>query len=488
MRFLAPLFGSDRKSAARLLDRRRSRPTLERCEGRVLLTTYTVTALTDSGAGRGTSGDLRYCLRMANRDGERDTINFAVTGTIQVDSPLPSVVNSRGVILAGPGAGALTIRGGGDAAQFTILRVKQNATAVIAGLTFADGNSPLLGGGILNGGKLTIKDSVFSGNSADRNGGAINNIGNLTVIDSVLMGNSAGESGGGIYSLGPITVTNSVLADNSAESSGGGIESTFSVIKVTGTTLDGNTAGFFGGAISINGPRDLTTKGGDLTLVDSTLRNNVVGRPDGGGFGGAIASNDSRLRVSGTAFTGNQAGRVAGGIGVNGGSLTLDRSTFTANATAGSGGGLAINGGRSVTGLNVTIGATLTANQTTFVGNMAGRNGGGIESSLATLKINDAIIANNTASGFGGGISLDTDQRYTETHGTLTLKNATVTGNSAGQHGGGISNFDFLNLNNTIITGNQSVGAGGGVFNLRNLKTGAATITGNSPDNVASAS
>ena len=489
MRFIAPLFRSDRKPDAAPIRRYRSRPSLERCEGRILLTTYTVTALTDLGAGQGTAGDLRYCLQRANSDGQRDTINFNVTGTIPLGSPLPSVTSSRGVTIAGPGAGALTIQGGGVAARFTILRVKEHANAVIAGLTFANGNSVLLGGGILNGGRLTIKDSVFSGNSADRNGGAINNIGTLKLTDSVLVGNSAGESGGGIYSLGALTISNTTFANNSAESSGGGVESTFGVTQITGTTFDGNSAGFFGGAISINGPRDLTTKGGDLTLVNSALRNNIVGRTDagvlGGGFGGGIASNDSNVRVSGTSFTGNQAGRLAGGVGINGGALTLDRATFTSNATAGSGGGLAITGGRSITNLNVTVGATLTANQTTFVGNMAGRNGGGIESSLATLKFNDTIIANNTANAFGGGLSLDTDMNFDLTHGTLTLNNANVNGNKTGRSGGGISNFDFLILKNTAITNNSAGGTGGGVFNGRNLQVRDATITGNRPNNVA---
>lgn len=35
------------------------RPAMERCEERALLTNYSVVTLTDSGTGRGTSGDLR---------------------------------------------------------------------------------------------------------------------------------------------------------------------------------------------------------------------------------------------------------------------------------------------------------------------------------------------------------------------------------------------------------------------------------------------
>ena len=61
------------------------------------MTTYTVTALTDAGSGQGTSGDLRYCIERADADGHRqDTINFDVTGTIQLGSALPQLVNGRG--------------------------------------------------------------------------------------------------------------------------------------------------------------------------------------------------------------------------------------------------------------------------------------------------------------------------------------------------------------------------------------------------------
>ena len=84
---------------------------LERCEGRTLLTSYTVTSLADAGAGRGTSGDLRYCIERADADGQRDTISFDVTGSIQLRSALPGIGNARGITLDGPGSGSLTVRG-----------------------------------------------------------------------------------------------------------------------------------------------------------------------------------------------------------------------------------------------------------------------------------------------------------------------------------------------------------------------------------------
>ena len=52
------------------------------------------------------------------------------------------------------------------------------------------------GGGILNGGTLTVSNSTLSGNSAGLDGGGIHNGGTLTVSGSTLSGNSASYGGG----------------------------------------------------------------------------------------------------------------------------------------------------------------------------------------------------------------------------------------------------------------------------------------------------
>src|SRR5262245_25682197 len=81
------------------------RPRLEVLETRTLLSTYTVDHLVDDGNGTGFSGDLRYCMTNA-LDG--DTINFAVTGTINLTGALPNI--TRNITIAGPGADQLTVR------------------------------------------------------------------------------------------------------------------------------------------------------------------------------------------------------------------------------------------------------------------------------------------------------------------------------------------------------------------------------------------
>ena len=69
-----------RTSRVEQVQARRHRPQLEWCEPRTLLTAFTVNALTDSGAGSGTTGDLRYCITQADKDTTNDTITITVQG------------------------------------------------------------------------------------------------------------------------------------------------------------------------------------------------------------------------------------------------------------------------------------------------------------------------------------------------------------------------------------------------------------------------
>ena len=119
----------------------------EGLEDRVLLSglTYTVDATTDTGAGSGTSGDLRYAITQANSN-PGSTIQFGVSGTIvlgsaaaghhrQHDDRWPGCVEPHG-------PGDRHHPGGWI----------NGATVSISGLTIADGrvSQRLTGGGIYN--------------------------------------------------------------------------------------------------------------------------------------------------------------------------------------------------------------------------------------------------------------------------------------------------------------------------------------------------
>jgi hypothetical protein len=82
------------------------------------------------------------------------------------------------------------------------------------------------------------------------------------------------------------------------------------------------------------------------------------------------------------------------------------------------------------------------------------RDGAGIDIGFdATLTVKNCNIANNSATGPGGGIRND---------GTLTLIDSTVSGNSAGS-GGGIYDRNRMTVTNSTFWGNSATGYGGGI-------------------------
>src|SRR5262249_22554172 len=139
--------------------RPRYRPRLEALEDRWLPSqvSLSVTSLADSGPGT-----LRAAILTADAGklSDKFTINFAVTGTIALQSPLPDL--SISFAIRGPGASSLTGEGAAGASfSSAIVAVDAGQTASLAGLTIANGNA----GGIANNGTLTVSACTVSGNS-----------------------------------------------------------------------------------------------------------------------------------------------------------------------------------------------------------------------------------------------------------------------------------------------------------------------------------
>jgi hypothetical protein len=255
----ALLARSPRTPVSRIRPVPRLRPLLEILEDRTLLSTYVVDALTDTGAGSGLTGDLRYCV--TNATSGSDTIAFApgLSGTIQMQSTLPTL--NASVAIQGPGASLLTVSGDG----FT---VGSAADVQISGLTIANAGKALG-----NTGTTILSACTLTGNSA----GAIGNSGNLTINNSTISGNevvgpptysvsysgttgSGGSviygnvpggngQGGGLYIAGgTVSINNSTFADNQAVGGAGG------AILGEGAAGDGEGGGLYiaGGIVSIN--------------------------------------------------------------------------------------------------------------------------------------------------------------------------------------------------------------------------------------------
>jgi len=213
--------------------------------------TFTVSNTHDSGAG-----SLREAIEKANDETTnpgKDTIKITATGSIGLESELPSLASDMAIV--GPGASSLTVTRAFGAPDFRIFTV-ESATDSISRLSVKKGSARGLqayGGGIYNaGGILTLKSAVIAKNSAvntDSGGSAF---------------------GGGILSSGTLTVKTSRITDNQVGGTsgsvfdGGGIESQ-GTLHLARSTVDGN-----------NGP-DATVSYGGLIENSTIAENDAIG-------------------------------------------------------------------------------------------------------------------------------------------------------------------------------------------------------------------
>ena len=107
-----------------------------------------------------------------------------------------------------------------------LFAMNSNTTLTLVNLTLTNGNPNDDGGLIHNeGGRINIKNCIFSDSQAFKNGGAIyNNFGTLNIEDSCFTNNSAFKYGGAIYTVGHTDIRNSTFTLNclTAENGVGG--------------------------------------------------------------------------------------------------------------------------------------------------------------------------------------------------------------------------------------------------------------------------
>ena len=277
-----------------------------------------------------------------------------------------------------------------------------------------EGTASGAGGGILvNGGVVTLTNTIVTGNSAGDNssgGGLAVAGGTVTLTNSTVSSNSAGSAGGVLAFSGTVTLNNSTVINNSANTSGGGVVVFGGTATLTNTTVSGNTANAGGGGLNV------TT--GMLTLTDTTISGNMAANGPGGGLwvdAGTVA-------IRNTTISGNEA-VVAGGVGISSGTMALTNSSISGNIARKTGGGLHMP-------VTVDEVADLVRDMITGTG---------------PLSFAGAIFANLPA--VGGGVFV--------AGGTVTLTNTTLSGNVAGSSGGGLFvSSGTATLTNTIVAGN----------------------------------
>lgn len=402
------------------LRRRRSTVTVavECLEDRTLLSTITVTTLTDEATAN-LQVSLREAIEAANSDlsvdgsvageaGVTNKIVFAagLTGTISLDPTLGEMTISSSMIIQGLGASQTVI----DAQQNSrIFQIDAGAGDVtLSDLTLENGKSSSSGGAIQSSspGLLTISGSAITNSTVTGNhvaGGAIADFGGaVTIIDSTLTGNSTtGQlaQGGAVYtSTGDVTISGSTLSGNfttNTSSPGGAVSTQHGQVTVTGSTLLGNSTG---GKFSHGGA--VYARFGAVTLTGSTLSGNSTTLDLA--RGGAVSSGDVVTVVSSTL-----SGNLTAGIGATGGAIhayiavSVTNSTLTDNSTSGTGadGGAVDSDHWNVTAVNSTIVKNHATNAT----------GGGVFANISpgTVTLTNTILAQNTDGGtapdFHGG-------------------------------------------------------------------------------------
>jgi len=263
-----------------------------------------------------------------------------------------------------------------------------------------------------------------------------------TTIDATGLGDRLFQ----VFDGAAVTFRDVTIRGGQASDVGGGIRNDQGTVILDRIILEQNvttTSDNHGGGIHSSGTRS------SLTIVDSTIRNNIAY-----GNGGGIYVNEGSLVIGGTTVVaGNrisQDDRNGAGLFSNGrtNAVLTGNLTFNDNTTRGHGGGF------YNTQHGVIDGSGLTS--ITITNNQAGNDG----------------LGNTRTDRHGGGF-------YNAEHGQVLLANATITDNGSptvGQHGGGF--YNQQNGEVTIVGGmirnNRARDVGGGFYNT---DRGIVTLT-----------
>lgn len=300
--------------------------------------------------------------------------------------------------------------------------VTNDTTTLLDGFIITGGNANAenffdnRGGGLRNGGTITLAAVIFSGNKANTGGGMANFGTNVTLTNVTFANNSVegtDSSGGGLANNGSAVLKDVIFSDNQADW-GGGMFNSDGIATLIDVTFSGNRGQNGGG---------LFTYYREITLTRVTFSGNIAS------LGGGMVSNAPGIAtLTDVAFTDNMAYSVGGGIYNGTQPLILNNVSLTNNTATSNGGGLA-NWGQ----------ATLT--NVTFSGNQAGEYGGGITNgSYATLMLTNVTIFGNSAPQYGGGLC-NVNDVFGE--GDLIIVNSILWGNSLDQISGGLSSVDI---------------------------------------------
>ncbi|MHB1554716.1 MAG: cell wall-binding repeat-containing protein [Acidimicrobiales bacterium] len=348
------------------------------------------------------------------------TIDDAETGPLTLAGPSgttpTAVLSGAGLSVTGTTPVVLQdleVTGGGAGGVSTA----SASTVTITGSTITGNTSTAHGGGIANGGAMTISGSIVSNNKSE-------------ITDT--------PAGGGIFNSGTLAMTGTVVSDNTAPKGLGGGISNFNggTMTITGSTVAGNTSGNDAATFSFNGIGGGIYNGGTMTITGSTVSGNsalsALGHGHTPALGGGIASY-RRLSITGSTVSHNTVQGEGGGVyiatyGCAFDGFTMAGSTVSANLAEvqGAGGGIYVSESRVAT--------------------TSGCSGLSSTTDLAPMFVVDSTIAGNTVqdtivSGTGYGVHASGGGIAMSSYGVaVDLVDSTVLGNAVT----GVGNVDYV--------------------------------------------
>ncbi len=443
-----------------------------------------VTTLADSSSQTDGKISLREALEYAGTqiDGKTlsSTIRFSLGGTIELSKTL-TIINKDVTVDASDVGGVVVDRGGkGQVLLLTNASASAERSVSLIGLTLTGGSAnPSTNGGTYKGVgvqvgahfNLTATNCAIVGNvsSAALGAGIYVQGGRLTLVDSVVSDNSAGGAssvGGGVYVAdGDLTLTRTTVANNSA-AVGGGVYLKGGSAVLDGALLSDNAAttgaggGFynFAGYLDVDnssflnnfasnaggGLYNVGVEGRETLVVDATFAENKAQN------GGAIFDYGGALSLTAARFERNEARESGGALYVDANAeLELVDAAFESNQADGDGGAAFNAGVLSVVGAR-------------FDGDAADGDGGSVFST-GYFEIRDAAFANASATN-GGALAVENAKT-----GSISWILATTFENCSANVGGAISLDGFLTAAELRFVDCQATSGGGGVSNAGTL-------------------
>jgi len=233
------------------------------------------------------------------------TLSIAGTGENQAQTGDLDLNDS--VSIMGAGARQTVVDANGIDRVFDV----GNVAAALLDLTIRGGNTGGDGGGVENGGTLTLDGCAVEDNASGGPGGGVRNNNDIFILDSTLSGNTTGDHGGGMDDHGTSFLQN---------------------VTVSGNTVNGGGAG--GGLYNLGGT--------SMTAMSLTVTDNNSGA-------GTALHNGGSTTISNSLLVGSCDGQVSTTNGGNlespGNGCGLDAGSDQVNVSSPQIGGLADNGG-----------------------------------------------------------------------------------------------------------------------------------------------